>query len=689
VSQALIMLASDRGFPSDISVTAGLLELAQRHGLIGLLAEHARDGMTHAIRVRESLRSQRLSQHLSRLSVKLHDAGIRAAVLKGLSIAEQYSDPTVRTFSDLDILVPRDQMDHAIAVISGDENAKEVPTKRPRADKRDILFEDDSGVRFNVDLHWSLFSYSQLRGAAKDATEHAWEQATFRPDSPWGPLWELPSPHRVAFLASHAVLDHRFRLILFRDLLEMERRGIDWGALDSLARSCGLRSITYVAFWIAQQALDVPVPPDFLRLVRPSSFPISYLEWALPRIDLVRFDGHRPHPVNLATVLLNDSRSERRSLLVKAPFALPDWRRRVARDSRPRDKPRVLIVVTNDRRRGAEVFAERLKDGLVGQGWVAEAVSLYRTDASPSAKVDPLPGARSSEASRFDTGVLRALVSKIRSYAPDIVVANGGPTLRYGVAARLFRRFRLVYIGIGEPEYWIRSKASRWVNRALLRRTDHVIAVSEATRGQLIQLEPRISNRSHIGYTGVPKDLFSVSHPHPDGPLRILVVGSLTVEKDPLLALRAAAAIDGSQIRFVGAGPLERHLHAEAERLGIAHRVNLVGSVHNVAEHFAWADVLILTSRTEGLPGAILEAGAAAVPAVSMDVGGVREAIVDGESGLVVDDERGLVTSLERLDGDRELLRTMGFNARQHVLQHFTIDESVRRYAQLLMEFWR
>ncbi len=153
--------------------------------------------------------------------------------------------------------------------------------------------------------------------------------------------------------------------------------------------------------------------------------------------------------------------------------------------------------------------------------------------------------------------------------------------------------------------------------------------------------------------------------------------------------LKAAAAIDESQIRFVGAGPLEERLSVEAERLGIESRVNLAGSVSDVAEHLAWADVLILTSRTEGLPGAVLEAGAAAVPTVSIDVGGVREAVVDGESGFVVTDERDLIAALAELDGDRELLRKMGANARQHMQEHFTIEASVSRYAQLLMEFWR
>jgi len=687
VSRALVLLASDRGFPAEVPVTAGLIEIAQRHGLIGLLVRYTRDEMAHAIRVRERLRSERLTEHLSRFLPQLHDAGIRAALLKGPGVAKEYSDPTVRTFSDLDILVPRPQLDDAISVLSTDKYAKDIPEKRPRADKREILFADDSGVRFNVDLHWSLFSYSQLRGSAAEATEQAWREASLRVDGPWGPVWELPQAHKVAFLAAHAVLDHRFRLILFRDLLELRERGITWGALDELARASGLRSVIYMAFWIAHQALGVEVPDEFLRSLRPASMPISYLEWALPRTDLVRFDGHRPRPINLAAVLLNDSPSERRSLLLKAPLALPAWRRRVVRDTPRRYKPRVLVLVTNDRRRGAEVFAERLRDGLVSRGWVVEAVSLYRTNESPRADVETLSD--SGKASRFERRVLTALVTKIRSFDPDIVVANGGPTLRYGAAASLFHRHRLVYVGIGEPEYWIRSRLSRWVNRLLLRMTDHVIAVSETTREQLIDLEPSLSDKAHTGYTGVPDDLFDVTRQPSEGPLHFLIVGSLTPEKDPLSALRAGVSLDETLIRFVGSGPLRDRLRSEARSLGVETRVTFIGSVPDVAEHLEWADVLILTSRTEGLPGAVLEAAAAGVPTVSMDVGGVAEAIVDGKTGRVVADESELVAALRQLDRDRELLWKMGMEARKYAQDHFTIERSVDRYSRLLLGFWR
>lgn len=686
VSRAVLRLAADRGWDDTLDLSAGVVELAHRHGLAAALASETADPFATAVGVRESLRSRTLSEHLPRLLERLGAAGIKVAVVKGPSVAALYRNPRLRSFSDLDLLVPEDQLDLAIEALSADEALVEVPPKRPTLDKRDLWFADGRGVGFNVDLHWNLFSYSQLRGSASAATAEAWDRAVFADGL--GESWDLPMAHRIGFLAAHAILDHRFRLILFRDFLEIERLGVDWDDVLDVAARHGLRSTTYLSLWISREALGVPVPPDFLEELRPRSLPVGYLEWALPKTDIVRFDGHTARTQNLAAVLLNDSASSRVALAVRSPLAVRGWRGRVRVEEASRETPRTLVVVTNDRRRGAEVNAERLRDGLNARGWVIEAVSLYDTGADPPVRIPTLVEARSEE-SRFELRVLLALVRKIRSFRPDVVVANGGPTLRYCVAAALSARFRLVYVGIGEARYWIRSRASLLINRFLLRRADAVLAVSGATGDQLMELEPSLRGRVHTAHSGVPDSLLRLPDRTFDGPLRMLVVGRLSETKNPLLALRAAAGVDAGIIRFVGSGPLQGDLAHEAERLGLVDRVELTGSVVDVAEHLEWAHVLVLTSRTEGLPGAILEAAASGLPTVALDVGGVREAVIDGETGVVVGSEDELVRALALLDVDRDLLKSMSLAARDHIRTAFTMDRFLERYGALLTMAWR
>lgn len=686
VSRGLLRLAAGEGW-GGAPVTAGVAELANRHGLISALARECDDPVVNAMSAREGIRSRTLRSHLPRLLGSLQAAGVRTTVVKGPSVSALYSRPELRNYSDLDLLVPREQLSEAIAVLSADEGVLEVPPKGPKSDKRDLLFSDPSGVVFNVDLHWSLFSYSQLRGTADEATPEAWDGATFE-QTPLGPQWVLPLPHRLAFLAAHAILDHRFRLILFRDFVEIAEGDIDWDELVDVAARHGLRSTTYISLWIARLALGARIPDESLAAIRLRSAPVTYLEKTLPKVDLVRFDGHRPHPINLAAVLLNDSRKRRMALLARGPGAVPGWRKRVLSEGAATTSPRTLVVVTNDRRRGAEVTAERLRDGLVRQGWVIEAVGLYDTSASPRASVETLVEARGREGSRFDLRVVSALRRKIKSFRPDVVVANGGPTLRYTVAVKLFSPFKLVYVGIGDPSYWIRSRSSLLINRFLLRRTDHVLAVSDTTKDQLLEIEPSLEGRVDTALFGAPARLLQNPRSGSTGPLRLLVLGSLTEEKNPVLALRAAAAVDGVLVRFVGTGPLEEALEREAATLGISKRVELVGSVVDVGEHLSWAHLLLLTSRTEGLPGAILEAAAAGVPTVALDVGGVREAVQDGVTGLVVDDPADLVAAISVLDADRSRIESMSSAGRELIRSTYTVEHAVERYRGLLLSIW-
>ncbi len=687
ISRYLIDLAAGRPAPIGGPVPAGLVELAQRHGLIPLLSKVTDDFLVRAINARETSRRRVLERHLQRILTAFHDRGIRVSVQKGPAIAMRYRDPMVRTFTDVDLLVPESEVEGALELLAADPAAISIPAKRPKADKRDVLFGDESGIRFNVDLHWDLYSYSQLRGSADGATEAAWAEARLDESTELGPMWDIPEGYRLAFLAAHAMLDHRFRLILFRDFLELARAGVDWDSVRRVTDSWGLRSTTYSALWIGKEVLDVDVPDVFLASVRPDSFPLRFLQWSLPKVDLIRFDGHRPHPVNLGAVLLNDSFRQRVSLVLRAPAAFPRWRQRVAEGEIRHDNPRTLILASTDRRRGAEVFSERLREGLTARGWVAEAVSLKSYGEQPVAELQRIIPPGSVTESRFDLRLASALLAKIRSFRPDVVLANGGVTLRYAVALRPFGRFKLAYIGIGEPDFWIRSRLSRLINRWMLRRVDLILTVSEATRKQTERLEPRLAGQVRTMYPGVPEELFRVPPLDPSGPLRVLMVGSLSDEKDPELALEATAAIPSAHLRFVGEGPLRGRLMARAAPLNMDGRIEFTGSVDDVTPHLEWAHVLVLTSKSEGLPGAILEASAAGVPTVGVDVGGVREAVADGVSGYITSRSSGEITeALHRLDQDRRLLVEMGEAARDHAERNFMLDQVVETYARTMRQ---
>ncbi|MGA7095973.1 MAG: glycosyltransferase family 4 protein [Acidimicrobiia bacterium] len=344
--------------------------------------------------------------------------------------------------------------------------------------------------------------------------------------------------------------------------------------------------------------------------------------------------------------------------------------------------PRLLILIATNQRRGAEVLADRLREGLRTRGWIVELVALNSVVAD-GLDVESLV---SSERRRLDPALVMALRRRLRVTGADVVLANGGATLRYGALTSKRSRPPLVYNSIGEPLYWLRSRSARLLNRMLLRRMNRVFAVSEETRRQLLEIEPALAAVVDVAHTGVPVEFFDVERLPRGSRLRAVFIGSLSGEKNPMLALSAVAAVPDVELRFVGSGPLDETLMMEVKRRGIEDRVAFVGSIADVRPHLAWADLILQTSTTEGLPGAVMEAAAAGVMAIATDVGGTREVVLADESGILVpsDDERSLIEAMGMAVADRPRVEEMGQRAREHALGNFTWAAALDRYDSLL-----
>jgi glycosyltransferase involved in cell wall biosynthesis len=146
-------------------------------------------------------------------------------------------------------------------------------------------------------------------------------------------------------------------------------------------------------------------------------------------------------------------------------------------------------------------------------------------------------------------------------------------------------------------------------------------------------------------------------------PPEVLYAGRLSTEKGVLELLDAAR---GMNLVVAGDGPLRRRVpgargfvaHEELERL------------------YARAAVVVCPSRREGFGVTCLEAMAHARPVVATSVGGLRDLVVDGETGIVIPprDAAALRTALERLLGDRELRRRLGSAARERAGERFSWD---------------
>ncbi|CAA9465231.1 MAG: hypothetical protein AVDCRST_MAG38-781 [uncultured Solirubrobacteraceae bacterium] len=132
----------------------------------------------------------------------------------------------------------------------------------------------------------------------------------------------------------------------------------------------------------------------------------------------------------------------------------------------------------------------------------------------------------------------------------------------------------------------------------------------------------------------------------------VLFVGRLVAEKQPSLALRAAAAA-GLPISFLGTGPLLEDLRAEARRLGAESSVRFLGFDPEPWKHYAGHRVLVVTSRYETFANVIVEALATGMPVVSVDCDfGPREILRGARfSRLVPEDESTIAQALAAVAG--------------------------------------
>jgi glycosyltransferase involved in cell wall biosynthesis len=132
---------------------------------------------------------------------------------------------------------------------------------------------------------------------------------------------------------------------------------------------------------------------------------------------------------------------------------------------------------------------------------------------------------------------------------------------------------------------------------------------------------------------------------------------------------------------IAGGGPEHDDLSRLASRVAPG-RVQLLGQVDDPTPVYAAANALVVSSRTEGLPGVLMEAGLSGLPAVTTDVGYVRAIVRDGETGAVVPagDDAAL----------REAIRAvleqpgLGTAARAHCLTHFDVREIAKKWDELL-----
>ena len=277
---------------------------------------------------------------------------------------------------------------------------------------------------------------------------------------------------------------------------------------------------------------------------------------------------------------------------------------------------------------------------------------------------------------------VRAARRWLASVQPDLVLTYNWGAIESAFAAR---RLGLPLVhhedGFGPEEASRRLRRRSWVRRVGLRNTP-VIVPSAVLQGIAIAEWRLLPQRVHHLPNGVDLQRFQPAPP-PSLDVVIGTVGGLRAEKDHGTLLRAFARLPGTvRLLLVGGGPLEADLRRLAAELGVTGRVEFTGAVGDPAPHYARMSVFVLSSRTEQMPIALLEAMACGLPVVATDVGDVRAILPIDASDLVVPpgDPALLAAALARAAGDAELRRQRGAGNRRRVEQKHEAVECLDRF---------
>jgi glycosyltransferase involved in cell wall biosynthesis len=173
-------------------------------------------------------------------------------------------------------------------------------------------------------------------------------------------------------------------------------------------------------------------------------------------------------------------------------------------------------------------------------------------------------------------------------------------------------------------------------------------------------------------------------------PRRLLSVGRLDREKNPLLLIDAIAALHAAdpdwRLTIVGDGPMRGDVEARIAHHGLGEVVDLRGYVPldgGLPELYRAADVFLHVSWTEGVPQVLFEAFAAGLPVVATDVGGVARAVGDAALLVAPGDAGAAVAAVQRLAGDADLRAQLVRAGLDCVAAH-TLEAETARLAAFL-----
>mgnify|MGYP003143820118 CR=1 FL=1 len=361
---------------------------------------------------------------------------------------------------------------------------------------------------------------------------------------------------------------------------------------------------------------------------------------------------------------------------------------------------KILQLVTKRQYRGAELFAADLSKELIDLGHQVYFIGIYDNED----QVLEVEGAVNrdlvnSKRGMFSIRVVKELVKYIKDIKPDVIQCNGSDTLKYAIAASLFtNKIPLVYRNISIISEWVSNKPKKILYKRMFNRIAHVTSVGDEALADFIKTYKYPTERAEVIRRGIP--IKGVNRMELSNNLRknlslknsdkiVIHIGNFSPEKNHEFLINIFSDLKETQPHIklicVGSGILFEEIKGLIKLLDLRETVFLLGFRQDIPELLAASDCIVLTSKVEGVPGVILEAGTQKIPAVATNVGGVKEALIDGKTGFLIDgfDRTKFKNKLVELMTDDILRKKFGENAYEMISKGYDPKLNARKFEKL------
>lgn len=294
-----------------------------------------------------------------------------------------------------------------------------------------------------------------------------------------------------------------------------------------------------------------------------------------------------------------------------------------------------------------------------------------------------------------------ALIFKIRKYLLEnkinIVHCHQYTPWVYGLLASLLTGIKVIFTEHGRFYPDSSSPKRKYINPVLVRLTDHITAISKATKQALIDYEYIPASKIEVIYNGIEGMENSIKGPDE---LReqlsinqdAMVLGTIA-RLDPIknhkLLISAFSDISrdfpNTVLIIVGDGAMRQELEGQVATLGLEGKVIFPGYQSNPVDYLQLMDIFLLPSLSEGTAITLLEAMSLSKPCIVTDVGGNPEIIEDRVCGLVTpsDDRKSLVSAISLLLSDIDMRDKFASEARRIFESRFHVTNMRDNYMRL------